>query len=112
MFLQGDEHHYSRRVLSCLRTGQQRFRCPVDFEALRRQFHVCKPARCSGGEKRGFFEGLPRRKEFMKAAGLLSSRVDSVEAIRLDSKYMLVKTVWNMRIRTNNGDEVANKTSA
>ena len=48
----------------------------------------------------------------MKAAGLLSSHVDSVEATKLDSKYILVKTIWNMRIRANNGGEVTNKTSA
>jgi hypothetical protein len=63
-------------------------------------------------KKEDFVKVLPRRKDFMKAAGLLSSRVDSVEATMLDSKYMLVKTVWNMRIRGNNGDELACKTSA
>jgi hypothetical protein len=62
-------------------------------------------------KKEDFVKVLPRRKDFMKAAGLLSSRVDSVEATMLDSKYMLVKTVWNMRIRGNNGDELACKTS-
>src|SRR6202049_893396 len=63
-------------------------------------------------KKEDFVKVLPRRKDFMKAAGLLSSRVDFVEATALDSKYMLVKTVWNLRIRANNGDEVASKTSA
>jgi hypothetical protein len=42
----------------------------------------------------------------------VSSRVDSVEATTLDSKYILVKTVWNMLIRANDGDEVTRKTSA
>ena len=59
-----------------------------------------------------FIKVLPRRKDFMKTAGLVSSRVDSSEASTLDSKYILVKTVWNMRFRTNNGDEVARKASA
>ena len=48
----------------------------------------------------------------MKAAGLLSSHIESVEATKLDSKYMLAKTVWNMRVRANTGDEVSGKTSA
>ena len=48
----------------------------------------------------------------MKVAGLLSSRVDSVAATQLDSKYILAKTVWNMRVRADNGDEVSGKTSA
>ena len=63
-------------------------------------------------KKEDFVKVLPRRKDFMKTAGLLSSRVDSVTATKLDSKYMLAKTVWNMRVRANNGDEVAGKTSA
>jgi hypothetical protein len=48
----------------------------------------------------------------MKTAGLLSSHVDSVEAYALDSKYVLVKTVWRMNLRANNGEEVTRKTSA
>jgi ketosteroid isomerase-like protein len=63
-------------------------------------------------KKEEFIKVLPRRKDFMKTAGLVSSRVDSAEASTLDSKYILVRTVWNMRFRTNNGDEVARKTSA
>jgi hypothetical protein len=61
-------------------------------------------------KKEEFIKVLPRRKDFMKTAGLVSSRVDSAEASTLDSKYILVRTVWNMRFRTNNGDEVARKT--
>jgi Domain of unknown function (DUF4440) len=63
-------------------------------------------------KKEEFIKVLPLRKDFMKTAGLVSSRVDSAEASTLDSKYILVRTVWNMRFRTNNGDEVARKTSA
>ena len=63
-------------------------------------------------KKEDFVKLLPRRKDFMKTAGLLSSRVDSVEASALDSKHMLVKTVWNMQFRTNQGAEVVRKTAA
>jgi len=63
-------------------------------------------------KKEDFVKVLPRRKDFMQAAGLLSSRVDSVTATKLDSKYVLAKTVWSMRVRANNGNEVAGKTSA
>ena len=62
-------------------------------------------------KKEDFVKILPRRKEFVKAAGLLSSRVESVESSKLDSKYTLVKTVWKMRIRTSQGDEVTRNTS-
>jgi hypothetical protein len=63
-------------------------------------------------KKEDFLKVLPRRKEFMKTAGLLSSHVDSVQASTLDSKYVLVKTVWNMSFRGTNTDEVTRKTSA
>lgn len=63
-------------------------------------------------KKEDFVKVLPRRKDFMKAAGLLSSRIDSVEATALDSKYTLVKTVWAMRVRADNGGELDRKTSA
>ena len=62
-------------------------------------------------KKDDFVKVLPRRKDFMKAAGLLSSRVDSVETSALDSKYILVKTVWNLSFRATGG-EVTRKTSA
>jgi len=42
----------------------------------------------------------------------LSSRVDSVQASTLDSKYVLVKTVWNTSFRGTNANEVALKISA
>jgi hypothetical protein len=63
-------------------------------------------------KKEDFIKVLPRRKDFMRTAGLLSSRVESAEASTLDSKYIEVRTVWNMRFRTSNGDEVARETSA
>ena len=63
-------------------------------------------------KKDDFVKVLPRRKEFMKTAGLLSSSLDSVQASRLDSKYVLVKTVWNMNFRSHDGGTVARKTSA
>jgi hypothetical protein len=62
-------------------------------------------------KKDDFVKVLPRRKDFMKAAGLLSSRVDSIETSALDSKYILVKTVWNVSFKANEGD-VTRKTSA
>jgi hypothetical protein len=48
-------------------------------------------------KKEDFVKVLPKRKEFFKAAGLASSRVASVEASALDSKYTLAKVVWKMR---------------
>ena len=63
-------------------------------------------------KKEDFIKLLPRRKDFMKTAGLISSRVDSAEASPLDSRYILARTVWNMRFRANDGGEVTRKSSA
>ena len=48
-------------------------------------------------KKDDFVNVLPKRKEFFKAAGLVSSRVASIEASALDSKYTLAKVAWTMR---------------
>jgi hypothetical protein len=75
-------------------------------------FMFANPQGVQTVKKEDFVKVLPRRKEFMRAAGLLSSRVDSVSVTKLDSKYILVKTVWKMRVRAHNGAEVASNTSA
>ena len=48
-------------------------------------------------KKEDFLKVLPRRKEFFRSRGLVSSNIDSLEASTLDSKYTLVKVIWNMR---------------
>ena len=48
-------------------------------------------------KKEDFLKVLPRRKEFFRSRGLVSSNIDSLAASSLDSKYTLVKVVWNMR---------------
>jgi len=63
-------------------------------------------------KKEDFVRVLPRRKDLMKASGLLSSRLDSLETTALDSKYTLVKTVWTMSFRASNGGDLTRKTLA
>lgn len=48
-------------------------------------------------KKEDFVKVLPRRKEYFRSLGLMSTKVDSVEASVMDSKYIFVKTIWNMR---------------
>lgn len=48
-------------------------------------------------KKEDFVKVLPRRKEFFRSRGLVSSKIDALEASTLDSKYTLVKVGWNMR---------------
>jgi hypothetical protein len=51
-------------------------------------------------KKEDFVRVLPRRKEFFKSVGLMSSKLDSLEATQLDSKYVLAKVVWRMRFES------------
>jgi hypothetical protein len=55
------------------------------------------PAGVQCVKKEDFLKVLPRRKEFFRSRGLVSSNIDSLAASTLDSKYTLVKVVWNMR---------------
>ena len=48
-------------------------------------------------KKEDFLKVLPRRKEFFRSRGLVSSNIDSLTASSLDSKYTLARVVWNMR---------------
>lgn len=57
-------------------------------------------------KKEDFLRVLPRRKEFFKSVGLTSSKIESLEASRLDSKYTLVKTIWNMRFDPSGGEPI------
>lgn len=63
-------------------------------------------------KKEDFVKVLPRRKDFMKTAGLLSSRVHSIEAATLDSKYTLAKVMWEIRVLASDTDTIIGKVSA
>ena len=54
-----------------------------------------KGARCV--KKEDFLKVLPRRKGFFKSLGLISSIIESTDASKLDSHYVLVKAIWKMR---------------
>jgi len=82
----------------------------TDYETANAIFNVEQIAACYadvfmfGGpegvrcvKKEDFLKVLPRRKEFFRSRGLVSSNIDSLEASTLDSKYTLVKAIWNMR---------------
>lgn len=75
-------------------------------------FMFAGPQGVQAVKKEDFVKVLPRRKEFMKAAGLVSSQIESVEVTKMDAKYMLAKTVWKMRVRTKDGSEVFSNISA
>ena len=54
-------------------------------------------------KKEDFVRVLPKRKEFFRSVGLVSSKIESLEASNLDSKYILVKAVWKMRFESRSG---------
>ena len=54
-------------------------------------------------KKEDFVRVLPQRKEFFRSVGLVSSKIESLEASNLDSKYVLVKAVWKMRFESSTG---------
>jgi len=63
-------------------------------------------------KKEDFLKVLPRRKEFFRSRGLVSSTVDSLAATTLDSKYTLVRVVWKMRFERTAGDPIGSLNAA
>ena len=47
-------------------------------------------------KKDDFLKVLPRRKDFFRSQGLVSSTIESLEVSALDSKYTLVRVIWDM----------------
>jgi len=63
-------------------------------------------------KKEDFLKVLPRRKEFFRSRGLVSSNIDSLAASTLDSKYTLVKVVWNMRFDRSASEPIYSQNTA
>lgn len=95
-----------------------------NYEEANREFDVQKIAACYadafmfGGpmgvqsvEKDDFVKVLPRRKEFFKSAGLVSSKIERVETSNLDAKYFLAKVVWRMQFERD-GASMSSENSA
>ena len=61
--------------------------------------------------KEDFVKVLPKRKDFFKSVGLASSRLASLEASALDSKYVVVRTAWTMRFVASGRDEIDSQNS-
>lgn len=59
-------------------------------------------------QKEEFLKVLPRRKEFFRSQGLVSSKVDSLESWALDAKYTLARVIWKMHF---DGGEKGPRTS-
>jgi hypothetical protein len=70
------------------------------------------PAGVQCVKKEDFLKVLPRRKEFFRSRGLVSSNIDSLAASTLDSMYTLVKVVWNMRFDRSASGPISSQNSA
>jgi len=70
------------------------------------------PAGVQCVKKEDFLKVLPRRKEFFRSRGLVSSNIDSLTATTLDSKYTLAKVVWNMRFDRSAGEPICSQNTA
>ncbi len=70
------------------------------------------PAGVQCVKKEDFLKVLPRRKEFFRARGLVSSNIGSLTASAVDSKYTLVTVVWNMRFQRSAGELIDSQNSA
>jgi len=75
-------------------------------------FMFAGPAGVQAVKKEDFLKVLPRRKEFFKSAGLVSSTIESLETSTLDSKYAMAKIVWRLRFALNAGNPIDSEISA
>jgi|SRR5215469_9249356 len=50
--------------------------------------------------KEDFVKVLPRRKEFFRSSGLVSSKIGNLEISNLDSRYILARAAWQMRFES------------
>jgi hypothetical protein len=62
-------------------------------------------------KKEDFVRVLPRRKDFFQSVGLVSSKIESLETSKLDSKYVLVKAAWQMRFESSTREPVDSQNS-
>lgn len=63
-------------------------------------------------KKEDFLKVLPRRKEFFRSRGLVSSSMVSLESSTLDSKYTLVSVIWNMRFDRDASEPIYSQNAA
>jgi ketosteroid isomerase-like protein len=63
-------------------------------------------------KKDDFLKVIPRRREYFASIGLVESKVTSIDATSLDSKYLLAKTAWRMTFEKPAGFKSGIETSA
>jgi hypothetical protein len=69
------------------------------------------PAGVQSVKREDFIRVLPRRKEFFKSVGLVSSKIKSLESSPLESKYAMAKAIWEMRFERSTGEPISSQNS-
>jgi len=75
-------------------------------------FMFAGPQGAQAVKKEDFVKVLPKRKEFFKSAGLVSSKVEAIEASALDARYTCAKVKWRMRFERAGAQAAENENSA
>src|SRR5579862_9649613 len=63
-------------------------------------------------KKEDFLKVLPRRKDYFRSQGLVSSNIESLDVSALDSKYTLVRVIWDMAFDRGAGEPVHSQNAA
>ena len=66
-------------------------------------FLFAGPSGVRAGKKEEFLAVLPRRGDYFKSMGLTESRLGTVTAQTLDSRYVQAKVQWNMTLTSASG---------
>jgi hypothetical protein len=81
--------------------------------------HAMPILSCSEGQqesparkKEDFVKVLLRRKDYFKSLGLVSSKLERLEASTLDSRYAIMKVVWRIRIERSGTKPIESDNSA
>ncbi len=53
--------------------------------------------------KRDFLKVVPKRKAYFSSMGLSETQLESVEASPIDSRYLLAKVAWKMKLQNSTG---------
>jgi hypothetical protein len=69
------------------------------------------PAGVQAVKKDDFVKVLPRRKEFFKSCGLVSSKIQKLAVSELDSNYALANAVWQMRFERSGKEPITDENS-
>ena len=75
-------------------------------------FMFAGPAGAQSVKRDDFLKVLPKRAGFFEAVGLKSTKLEALEATRLDDYYLMARATWNMRYEQDPERPIDDETSA